>query len=127
MKFNKKIKPFHVDSRGEMFYLLDKSTPITSALYITCKKGAIRANHYHKKDTHYSYMIKGSMEYFYKDVNDQHAKKQKVVIKKGEMVETPPMTMHAMRFLEDSAFIALTTESREQEKYERDTVRVKLV
>lgn len=127
MKFIKKIKPFHVDERGEMSYILDKSIPITSALYVTCKKGAIRANHYHKKDTHYSYMIKGSMEYVYKDVSDKYAKEQRVIIKKGEMVETPPMTMHAMRFLEDSIFIALTTEARDQKKYEKDTVRVKLI
>lgn len=127
MKFVKKIKPFHVDARGEMSYLLDKSTPITSALFITCKKGAIRANHYHKKDAHYSYMVKGSMEYAYKDVSDKCAKEQRVIIKKGEMVETPPMTMHAMRFLEDSIFIALTTEARDQKKYEKDTVRVKLI
>lgn len=127
MKFVKKIKPFHVDERGEMSYLLDKSTPITSALYITCKKGAIRANHYHKKDTHYSYMIKGSMEYTYQAVKDKNAKKQKIIIKKGEIVKSPPMTMHAMRFLEDSIFIALTTEARDQKKYENDTVRVKLV
>lgn len=127
MKFIKKIKPFHVDERGEMFYLLDKSTPITSALYITCKKGAIRANHYHKKDTHYSYMVKGSMEYTYKDANDKDAKEHRVTIRKGEVVETPPMTMHAMRFLEESIFIALTTEARDQKKYENDTVRVKLI
>lgn len=127
MKFIKKIKPFHVDDRGEMFHLLDKSTPITSALYITCKKGAIRANHYHKKDTHYSYIVKGSMEYIYKDANDKDAKEQKVIVKKGEIVQTPPMTMHAMKFLEDSIFIALTTEARDQKKYEKDTIRVKLV
>lgn len=127
MKYVKKVKPFHVDDRGEMFYLLDKSAPITSALYITCKKGAVRANHYHKKDTHYSYMIKGSMEYTYQDVKDKNAKKHKVLIKKGEIVETPPMTMHAMRFLQDSIFIALTTEARNQKKYEKDTVRVKLI
>lgn len=134
MKFVKKIKPFHTDARGEMFYLLDKSAPITSALYITCKKGAIRANHYHKKDTHYSYMINGSMEYTYKKLKTQssrlaakRAKLKTVIVSAGEIVETPPMTMHAMRFLEDSVFIALTTEARDQKKYEKDTVRVKLV
>ena len=127
MKFIKKITPFHVDERGEMFYLLDKSVPITSALYITCKKGAVRANHYHKKDTHYSYMVNGSMEYTYQDVKDKNAKKHIVIVTKGEIIESPPMTMHAMRFLEDSIFIALTTEARDQRKYEKDTVRVKLI
>lgn len=142
MKFIKKIKPFHVDERGEMFYLLDKSIPITSVLYITCKKGAVRANHYHKKDTHYSYMVNGSMEYTYKEINpstssgqnsplrqgsEGQAKLKTIIVSSGEIVETPPMTVHAMRFLEDSIFIALTTEARNQKKYEKDTVRVKLI
>ena len=127
MKFIKKIKPFHVDERGEMSYLLNNASKITSVLYITCRKGAIRANHYHKKDTHYSYMLSGSMEYTYQDAKDKNAKKHTVIVRKGEVVESPPMTMHALRFLEDSAFIALTTESRDQKKYEKDTVHVKLV
>lgn len=127
MKFIKKIKPFHVDERGEMSHLLDNASNITSVLYITCKKGAIRANHYHKKDTHYSYMVNGSMEYAYQDVEGKNAKKHKIIVGKGEIIESPPMTMHAMRFLEDSSFIVLTTESRDQKKYEKDTVRVKLV
>src|SRR3989344_740319 len=104
MKIITKIKPFHVDERGEMSYLLDDAKNITSALYITCKKGAIRANHYHKKDTHYSYILSGSMEYTYQDVNDKNVKKYKVIVRKGEMVESSPMTIHAMRFLEDSTF-----------------------
>ncbi|MEK7502006.1 MAG: cupin domain-containing protein [Patescibacteria group bacterium] len=127
MKIIKKIKPFFIDERGEMSYLLDNANNITSVLYITCKKGAVRANHYHKKDTHYSYMVNGSMEYTYQDVKAKNAKKHKIIVKKGEIVESPPMTIHAMRFLEDSSFIALTTESRDRKKYEKDTVRVKLV
>ncbi len=127
MKIIKKIQPFFIDERGEMSYLLDNASNITSVLYITCKKGAVRANHYHKKDTHYSYMVNGSMEYTYQDVKAKNAKKHKIIVKKGEIVESPPMTIHAMRFLEDSSFIALTTESRDRKKYEKDTVRVKLV
>jgi quercetin dioxygenase-like cupin family protein len=127
MKLLKKVKPFFADERGEMFHLLDKKTPITSVLLITSRKGAIRANHYHKKDTHYSYLLSGSMEYTYRDLGGKNTKKKSVIIKKGEIVETPPMTEHAMRFLEDSVFLALTTEERDQKKYEKDTVRVKLV
>ncbi len=127
MKYVKKIKPFHVDERGEMSYLLDKKIPITSILLITSKKDAIRANHYHKKDTHYSYMLAGKMEYSYQDLRSKNKKKQSVIIKKGDIVCTPPMTIHAMRFLEDSVFLAITTEDRDQKKYEKDTVRIKLI
>ena len=75
MKYVKKIKPFHIDERGEMSHLLEGKTPITSVLLITSKKGAIRANHYHKKDTHYAYMLKGKMEYAYQDLKSKNKKK----------------------------------------------------
>lgn len=127
MKYVKKIRPFFADERGEMFHLLDKNAAITSVLLVTCKKGAIRANHYHKKDAHYSYILKGSMEYTYQDVKDKNAKKHTIIVHKGEIVETSPMTIHAMKFLEDSVFIALTTEARDHKKYEKDTIRVKLI
>ncbi len=127
MKYVKKIKPFHIDERGEMSHLLEGKTPVTSVLLITSKKGAIRANHYHKKDTHYAYMLKGKMEYAYQDLKSKNKKKQSVIVEKGDVVCTPPMTIHAMRFLEDSVFLALTTEERDQKKYEKDTVRIKLI
>lgn len=127
MQVVKKVKPFHIDKRGEMSYVLDDVAHIKSVLYITCKKGSIRANHYHKNDMHYSYMIKGEMEYYYRDLNSENNKLYKVVVREGDIVRTPPMIVHAMRFTKDSSFIALTTESRNQVKYERDTVRVKLI
>lgn len=125
--FLRKVKPFHVDERGEMSHLLAVKTPITSAVLITCKKGAIRANHYHKTDTHYSYMLKGKMAYYYRKLNAKDKKIHKVIVREGDIVYTPPKTLHAMEFLEDSIFIALSTEPRNQEAYEKGTVRVKLI
>ncbi len=128
MKIYKNIKPFFTDERGEMFTLFDnKKTPVTSVLLITCKKGAIRANHYHKKDSHYSYMLSGKMEYTEKPVRGKGARKKTVVVQAGDMVYTPPMAIHAMKFLEDSVFLALAAQPRNQKAYENDTVRVRLV
>lgn len=121
----KKIKPFFTDERGDMSYLLDKNVAINSAVLITCKKGSVRANHYHKKDGHYSYLLEGKMNYYYKSQGE--TKTKKIVIHKGEMVFTPPKEIHAMQFTEDSTFIALTTENRTKDTYEKDTVRKKLV
>lgn len=128
IKLLQNISPDFVDERGEIFKLLDDGkTSIKSVLLITCKKGAIRANHYHKKDSHYSYMLSGSMEYFEMTVNGKNQKLESITVKKGDLVFTPPNTMHAMKFLEDSEFLALSTKSRKQADYEEDTVRVKLV
>lgn len=123
----RKIKSFHVDARGAMSHLLDGEIKITSALLVSSKKGSVRANHYHKKDSHYMYLLKGKMLYLAKDLRLKDAKKEKVILKEGELVYTPPMVAHAVRFLEDSTFLALTTESREQNAYEQDTVRIKLI
>lgn len=126
MKFVKKIKPFFIDDRGEMSRIVD-SENFTSILLITCNKGAIRANHYHQKDTHYSYMLKGKMEYTYQNLTGKDKEKHSIIVKQGEIVYTPPMVIHAMRFLEDSEFLAITTEERDQKKYENDTIRTKLI
>lgn len=125
MKIVKKVEPFHVDERGTMSYILDREAITTSTLLITSKKGSVRANHYHKKDSHYVYLLEGKIEYTYQEVGSK--KRQSVVVNKGEVVYSPPMTIHAVRFLEDTVMLALTTESRDQEKYENDTVRIKLV
>ncbi len=127
MKIIKKIKPFFIDERGEMSYLLNNKGSIKSTLLITSKKGSIRANHYHKKDAHYVYLLKGKMEYTYQNVKIKGSKKKTLRVEEGDMVYTPPMTMHAMEFLEDTVFIALTTEKRMKGAYEKDTMRIKLL
>jgi hypothetical protein len=43
------------------------------------------------------------------------------------MVFTPPMVEHAMKFLEDTVFVTLDSNSRDQESYERDLVRIELI
>ena len=126
IKITRNIKPDFVDDRGEIIKLLDDGkTLIKSVLLITCKKGAIRANHYHKNDTHHVYMLYGSMEYTEQDLNTK--KSETIVVNKGDLVFTPPMMPHAMKFLEESAFLTLATESRHHEHYEDDTVRIKII
>lgn len=131
MKVLKNIQPEFVDERGGISKILDDGrTIVRSVLVITSKKGSVRANHYHKKDSHYSYLLSGRMEYTEQPVDANGnftGKKETIVLEKGDMVYSAPMTAHAMRFLEDSIFLALATESRSHTAYEEDTVRVKLI
>ena len=115
--------PGYVDERGEIKEIL--TAPIRTVLLITAKKGSVRANHYHKKDVHWTYVISGSMEYYEK--RRRLPKIEMVVVKAGQMVFSASGVTHAMRFLEDSVFLALTTEPRYHESYENDTVRVKII
>ena len=125
MKIFRNIKPEFVDARGGITRLLDSESPIKSILSITSQKGSIRSNHYHKKDTHYCYLVSGKMEWFEKPVDGGET--ESAVLEAGDMVFTPSMTIHAVRFLEDSVFLTFATEARNQDDYEADTVRVQLI
>lgn len=127
MRIFRDIQPDFVDDRGSISKLLDDGkTSIKSILLITCNKGAVRANHYHKRDSHFCYMLSGRMEYTEQPVGGP-GEKESVLVEAGDMVYSAPMTIHAMRFLEDSVFLAFATESRNQKDYEKDTVRIELV
>lgn len=125
MQLFRQIKPEFIDDRGGIRRILDTEVLIKSILSITSKKGSIRSNHYHKKDTHYCYLVSGRMEWFEKPVDGGEL--ESVVLEAGDMVFTPAMKIHAVRFLEDSTFLTFATESRNQADYEADTVRVMLI
>ena len=115
--------PF-VDERGEIQPLLDSM--MRSAVLIHSKPGSLRANHYHKTDWHYCYVLMGEIEYFHRKTNSTLPKK-KLIVKKGQMVFTPPMVDHAMVFKLETSFLTLSRNFRDQKNYEEDVVRVNLI
>ena len=123
-----KIVPLHKDKRGLITALFDlvDNPGMRSVLLITSKKGAIRANHYHKKDTHYTYLLSGSFEYIEQEKDDKN-KRKVYTMKPGDMMKTEPGNIHAMRFLKNSIIIVFTTEDRNPKAYEQDTVRVSFI
>jgi quercetin dioxygenase-like cupin family protein len=117
--------PSFADDRGEIHTVVE-GYPFTSVLKISSKKGAIRANHYHKEDYHFCVLESGKMEYYERPVGNKD-KPTCVTITSGQVFYTKPMVEHAMKFLEDSVFWCFSKKSRKQENYESDTVRVKLI
>lgn len=116
-------KPF-VDDRGVIQNLIE--APMRMAVMIESRKGSIRANHYHKTDWHYCYVLEGGIDYYHRPVGDG-ALPEKVHVGKGELFFTPAMVEHAMVFTEDTVFLTLGGNPRDQESYERDLVRVEMV
>ncbi len=116
-------KPF-VDERGEITPIVDAD--MRSAVLITSVKGSIRANHYHKTDWHYCYVLSGSIEYFHRE-HGSEGEPKKIIVKQGEMMFTPPMVDHAMYFPEDTVFLTLGGNPRDQETYEADIEHIKLI
>lgn len=113
------IDPAVVDARGAISNLFEGR--IEHIALITSKKGSVRANHYHKKDHQYIYLVSGAFESHSCHINHPE-KKQVLSLKPGDIVETPALVAHAQKFTEDSVFLALTTLQRESGKYEEDTI-----
>jgi dTDP-4-dehydrorhamnose 3,5-epimerase-like enzyme len=111
----------HEDKRGrivDVFY----NENINHVAVIDSKKRALRGNHYHKKSTQYMLMTKGSMIYYYKKADSEDYPRH-IIIKEGDLVETPPNEIHILYMLEDSQFIAFAKGLRGGKDYEKDTFR----
>ena len=121
----KKIEPAFEDERGIIANILEE--PISHVAIITSKKGSVRANHYHPKQTQYEYLVSGRYESISKDLNKKDAKEEKQIIEPGSLVITPPMIAHAMRFLEDSVMLNLTTGKRDSHNFSDHTKKYKLI
>lgn len=115
--------PF-VDARGAIQTLVQAD--IQAVQVITSKAGAIRANHYHRADWHYMYLVSGTMKYFWRPVGLKIEPKF-LLVHAGQLVYTPPLVEHAVEYLEDSMFMNIAGGPRDQTSYEEDLVRVELI
>ena len=112
------------DNRGQILNI--SNNLFRSCILIKSKKNSIRANHYHKKDWHYCYVLNGKIEYYSRKVGSKRKPKKEIFIK-GDFFFTPPMVEHAFYFPVNTSFIALGRGSRKRINYEKDTVRIKLI
>jgi dTDP-4-dehydrorhamnose 3,5-epimerase-like enzyme len=109
------------DERGEIVPLVD--LPMKSAVWISSKAGTVRANHYHQTDWHFCYVVSGRIEYYHRPHGSGRAP-ERIVVHAGQQMFTPPMVEHAMVFPVDTVFLTLGRNSRRQEVYEADVVRI---
>lgn len=109
------------DERGVIVPLVDLK--MESAVLISSKKGSVRANHYHTTDWHFCYVVSGKIDYYHRPTGSDAAP-EKVTVNAGQQFFTPPMVDHAMVFLEETVFLTLGRNSRRQEVYEADVVRI---
>jgi len=114
--------PF-VNQAGEIQNLLLED--FTSVALIHTRGGMVRANHYHKTDWHYAYVLSGEIHYFWRPVGVKDAKLQ--IFKPGSMFFTPPLVEHCMYFAEQTSFMTFARNVRDHEHHEEDVVRVRFV
>ena len=101
--------------------------PMKNFSMIFSHKGKVRANHMHKTDWHYMFVISGAVDYYYrKHGSDEKPKLEKCV--PGDLVFTPPMEDHAMVFTSDTLFACVSRNQRgDQATYESDVKRIQVI
>ena len=113
----------HKDERGVIADLFAKAN-MNSACLITNTPGAVRANHYHKQTTQYTYILSGSLDYYSKSV-DSEEPANVVTAGAGDFIISEPNEIHAWRTgPEGCTLIAFAQGPRGGEDYENDTFRV---
>jgi quercetin dioxygenase-like cupin family protein len=112
------------DERGAIDNLLLNGCTSVAAIY--SKRGSVRANHWHKTDDHYTYVVKGTMFYFERPVGER-GEGLRIAVGPGEMFYTRPGVEHAMLFASDSVILTFAKKKRDHESHEADVVRVEYI
>jgi dTDP-4-dehydrorhamnose 3,5-epimerase-like enzyme len=92
---------------------------------IKSNKGTIRANHYHKTDSHFSYVVSGKIKYLSREVGSNTTPVMEYM-NPGDLFYTPSLIEHLMYFEEDTVFINISNNKRDHLDYEQDLIRVNL-
>ena len=122
--------------KGERFEIIEEERgriiPVAdgefrTVMVIESKQGSIRANHYHRTDSHIMYILSGKTRYV--EVMGENGVEigRELVLGPGESVLTAPMVPPAMEFLEDTIMIVCARNARDTVSYLTDLVRVKIL
>jgi quercetin dioxygenase-like cupin family protein len=114
----------HSDERGLITNLLLLDVACVSE--INSRRGAVRANHWHREDWHFAYVVSGRVAYLERAV-DAAAFPEVHLFAPGELFFTPPGREHAMVFLEDARILTFSRRRRDHTSHEEDVVRVDFV
>ena len=119
----RKTEAAFLDERGEIRDILD-GQEVNSLTILTCNKGAVRGNHYHKITTQFTYIISGKLKLFTQD--SENAEIKTTVVNAGDLVTSPPLERHAFEALENSTILAGCFGPRAGSQYETDTYRLEV-
>ena len=122
-KFVHKTGKVFRDERGYLLKILDKG--FSSCIEIFSKKGSIRANHYHKKDEHFCYVLKGEILFFYRN-RKKGSKLNYKIMKKGDLFFTTYNQDHLAYFLKTTHFLSYSSRKRTKIDYENDLGRLNM-
>lgn len=113
-------EPF-VNENGEIQNLVLGEFASSALIYSKAK--TVRANHRHKTDWHFAYLVSGVIWYY----SRKNGERSMLEILPGEMFFTPPGVDHAMGFPVESTFITFSKNLRDHDSHESDVERVEFI
>lgn len=113
------------EERGRIIPIADGY--FRAVMLIESRKGAIRANHWHKHDSHVMYLLSGKARYVEADFFHEPQIVLDRVVGPGEIINTKAIVPHAMEFLEDSVMVVCAANSRDYNTYMQDIVPCKIL
>lgn len=116
----RRVKPAFRDRRGVITDILTH-THVDAITLITCKKGSVRGNHFHKKTVQWTYVVSGRMKYL---TRPDGGKARARTLSAGDLVESPAGENHAFQALTDSVILSLSSGPRRGLDYENDVFRL---
>ena len=75
----------------------------------------------------FQYALQSPDFIYFIELGDSSKKTELIIVEQGNMVFTPPLVEHCMKFPEDTLFLTLSRNPRDQKTYEADVVRVDLI
>jgi hypothetical protein len=119
------IDPPFVNQNGSIINLLTER--FTHVAMLNSPDGAVRANHYHKTDWHYSYVLRGTMHYYFRRAGSRQRPRM-IEVRPGMMVFSPPLVEHGKFFVGSSQYMTFAKNERSDHAiHEADLVRVPLI
>jgi dTDP-4-dehydrorhamnose 3,5-epimerase-like enzyme len=112
------------DERGYIKDLIYKNS-INHITIIGSKKNTIRGNHFHKKTIQYTYILKGELIYFWKNLKRGEVSQKR--LKFGSLIKTPRNLVHAFKFLKSTQILVFSSGLRGGRDYIKDTYSFKIV
>lgn len=120
------LPPTHRDPRGSIQNLLELDAldmPVRGVALITSRARTTRSNHYHRTDSHWLYVLSGSVHYWERALGEPQYPRDPIVYQAGDMFFTGPLIHHRTYFPVETVLLSLSLRPRDTMSHEQDVVR----
>lgn len=117
-----KLKVNFKDKRGSIMDLI-VNRPFEHCVLITCNKGAVRGNHFHRNSAQSDFVLFGKMNVYSRKKGSN--KIEKITVSQNDLTHFEKGEAHEQVALNKCVFLSFVKGPRGGNNYEKDTFRLK--